>query len=155
MFPLKPFVSLNNCGCYLNQLNPADPFAYILNQFVAWFFIVLIITSVLAIVVIVFSYTRNKKNGAKLISPIFIWALGVAINLLGMLAIVLSGYYLNSKIVLLTSIIGGIMMLIWGIKLKSFTGKKKLFWFLTILYWFWILCSISNVLILGCFGRGC
>jgi membrane-associated HD superfamily phosphohydrolase len=151
MFPLKPFISLNNCGCTLER----STFAYVLNQFVAWFFVILIITSVLMILATIFSYIRNKKNGEKLISPIFIWALGIAINLLGMLTIVLSGNYLNSKIVLLAGVIGGIMILIWGITLKGFAGKKKLFWFLTILYWFWILCSISNVVALGCFGRGC
>ena len=151
MFPLKTFISLNNCGCTLGW----STFAYVLNQFVAWFFVILIIVSVLTILATIFSYIRNKKNGAKLISPIFIWALGIAMNLFGMSAIVLSGYYLNSKIVLLTSIIGGIMILIWGIKLNGFAGRKKLFWFLTILYWFWMLCSISNVAVLGCFGRGC
>lgn len=151
MFPLKPFISLNNCGCTLDR----SIFAYVLNQFVAWFFAILMVTSILLILVIGVNYFRNRKSGAKLISPTFVWALGIAINLLSMLAIILSGYRLNSKIVLLTSIIGGIMILIWGIKLKGFAGKKKLFWFLTIFYWFWILCSISNVLVLGCFGRGC
>jgi hypothetical protein len=161
--PLEQFFPMGNCACSWNiynssalGLHPNLPtiFSYASNQFLFWSFIVLMSLSLLLLLACIFNYIRKKRNGKKLVSPIFVWALGMSINFLPLIA----SFIFDGKLkplLLLTSVIGGLMIVIWGIKLKNYAGKKRLFWFLTFLYWVWILLAIINGLFMNCMGANC